>query len=142
MIVLDTNVLSELTRALPDPRVLAWLDSLSPSEVVTTAVTAAELLYGTARLPPGRRRDAFTAEVERLLAVELQNRVASFDLTAASQYADLVSKRERLGRPISVADAQIAAICRRLDVPLATRNTADFEDTGVQLIDPWRPADR
>lgn len=142
MIVLDTNVLSELTRALPDPRVLAWLDSLSPSEVVTTAVTAAELLYGTARLPPGRRRDALTAEVERLLAVELQNRVASFDLTAASQYADLVSKRERLGRPISVADAQIAAICRRLDVPLATRNTTDFEDTGVQLIDPWRPADR
>lgn len=140
MIVLDTNVLSELTRRNPDPEVLAWLDSLSGSEVLTTAITAAELLYGMAKLPSGRRKDTFVAAVQELLDVDLRGRVESFDRGAASHYATLVSQRERLGRPISVADAQIAAICRRLSVPLATRNTADFEHTGVALVNPWQPA--
>ncbi len=142
MIVLDTNVLSELIRQNPDPGVLAWLDSLPGSEVVTTAVTAAELLYGMARLPPGRRRDTLAAAVQGVLDEDLRGRVESFDLIAATSYAELVSHREQLGRPISVADAQIAAICRRLHAPLATRNTADFEHTGVKLVNPWRQADR
>ncbi len=142
MIVLDTNVLSELIRHSPDPGVLVWLDSFPGSEVVTTAVTAAELWYGTARLPPGRRRDTLAAAVRALLDEDLRDRVESFDLVAASHYANLVSHRERLGRPISVADAQIAAICRRLRAPLATRNVADFEHTGVQLVNPWRQAGR
>ncbi|MEJ7703056.1 MAG: type II toxin-antitoxin system VapC family toxin [Geodermatophilaceae bacterium] len=141
MIVLDTNVLSELTRQNPDPAVR--LGSLPVrNEVVTTAVTAAELLYGTARLPPGRRRDTLTAAIRGLLDEDLHDRVEPFELIAASHYADLVSARERVGRPISVADAQIAAICRRLHALLATRNTADFEHAGVQLVNPWQHENR
>lgn len=142
MIVLDTNVLSELIRRQPHPGVVSCLDSLSRSGVSTTAVTAAELLYGAARLPPGRRRDALTAEIQNMLSVEFLDRIEPFDLGAATHYAQLVSDRERLGHPISLADAQIAAICRRLRAPLVTRNTSDFEHTGVQPIDPWVQARR
>ncbi|MFI5004857.1 MAG: type II toxin-antitoxin system VapC family toxin [Solirubrobacterales bacterium] len=137
MILLDTNVLSELIRRDPDDGVLSWMDSLDAAAVATTAITAAELLYGVARLPPGRRKDQLSEAVLGLLAEDLSGRVESFDATAATHYAALVSDRERAGRPISVADAQIAAICRKLGATLATRNTEDFDATGVDLIDPW-----
>ncbi len=136
MIVLDTNVLSELTRPVPDAAVLAWLDAL-PAEVATTAVTAAELLYGVARLPAGRRKRELSEAVHGLINDEFQGRVAPFDVVTADHYAIVVATREEQGRPITVADAQIAAICRQHDATLATRNTADFEDTGVELVNPW-----
>ncbi len=137
MIVLDTNVLSELTRRHPDQGVLGWLDSVPATEVVTTAVTAAELLYGVARLPVGHRRTALAAAVHGLLDEDLRGRVEPFDKIAAAHYAVVVADRERVGRPISVADAQIASVCRKLQAPLATRNIKDFEEVGLQLIDPW-----
>lgn len=138
MIVLDTNVLSELTRRQPDKNVLDWLDSLATAETMTTAVTAAELLYGVARLPAGHRKAGLTAAVQSLLDEDFRGRVEAFDTIAAAHYAIVVSDRERIGRPISVADAQIASICRKLQAALATRNTTDFDDTGIELIDPWR----
>ncbi len=137
MIVLDTNVLSELTRQHPDHGVLGWLDSVSATEVVTTAVTAAELLYGVARLPAGHRRTALTAAVYGLLDEDFRGRVEPFDKIAATHYAIVVADRDRAGRPISVADAQIASVCRKLQAALATRNTRDFEQTGLELVDPW-----
>ena len=139
MIVLDTNVISELTRQVPEPRVLSWLDSLSAGEVGTTAVTAAELLYGVARMPAGRRKTELAAAVRGLLGDEFRDRVLPFDEHCASRYADIVCGRETLGRPIGVADAQIAAICRTAEATLATRNTDDFSGTGIGLIDPWKP---
>ena len=138
MIILDTNVISELARQLPDTGVLAWLDSLEISEVATTAVTAAELRYGVARLPDGHRKRELTVVIRGILAEDFYGRVLPFDERASIRYADVVTGRERIGRPIGVADAQIAAICRDSDATLATRNTADFEETGIELVDPWK----
>ena len=129
MIVVDTNVISELTRQAPAPEVVSWLDSLAADEVATTAITAAELLYGVEQLPAGRRETEL-----------FQGRVLSFDEPAASRYAEIVARRERLGRSIGIADAHIAAVCRAIGAILATRNTGDFEDTGIDLINPWKPA--
>ncbi len=138
MIILDTNVISELARQIPDTGVLAWLDSLEISEVATTAVTAAELRYGVARLPDGHRKRELTAVIRGILAEDFYGRVLPFDERASIRYADVVTGRERIGRPIGVADAQIAAICRDPGATLATRNTADFEETGIELVDPWK----
>ncbi len=139
MIILDTNIISELTRQAPEPRVVSWLDSLPAEEVGTTAVTAAELLYGVARMPAGRRKRELAAAVRGLLGDELRDRILPFDEHCASRYADIVCGRETLGRPIGVADAQIAAICRTAEATLATRNTDDFSGTGIELINPWKP---
>lgn len=139
MIILDTNVISELTRAVPEPGVISWLDSLPAEETSITAITAAELRYGVCRLPDGRRRNELSEAVHALISADFRGRVEPFDVLAADQYAVVVAERERTGRPISTADAQIAAICRTLDATLATRNTSDFAHTGVNLIDPWKP---
>ena len=138
MIVLDTNVISELARQVPDPGVLSWLDSLEVSGLVTTAITAAELRYGVARLPDGHRKRELAAVIQGILTEDFHGRVLPFDERASVRYADIVAGRERAGRPIGIADAQIAAICRDLSATLATRNPADFEETGIELIDPWK----
>ena len=138
MIILDTSVISELARHAPDPGVLSWLDSLEVPDVVTTAITAAELRYGVARLPDGHRKRELAVAIRGILAEDFHGRVLPFDERASARYADIVTGRERIGRPIGLADAQIAAICRDLDATLATRNTADFEEAGVELIDPWK----
>jgi len=139
VIILDTNVISELTRRVPEPGVVSWLDSLSADEVGTTAVTAAELLYRVARMPAGHRKTELTAAVRGLLGEDFRGRVLPFGEPCASRYADIVCGRETLGRPIGVADAQIAAICRTAEATLATRNTDDFSGTGIELINPWKP---
>jgi toxin FitB len=140
LIVVDTNVISELTRETPAPEVLSWLDSLAADEVATTAITAAELLYGVARLPDGRRKAELTKAVAGLLGEDFQGRVLAFDAPAARQCAEIVARRERVGRPIGMADAQIAAICHATGAALATRNTGDFEDSGIDLVNPWKLA--
>jgi toxin FitB len=137
VIILDTNVLSELTRQVPDEQVLAWLDDQPADEAATTAVTVAEILYGVARLPEGRRKAGLAKAVRGMLDDDLRGRVEPFDATAAAHYAAIVSGRDKGGRPISIADAQIASICRKLRATLATRNARDFEGTGIEVIDPW-----
>jgi predicted nucleic acid-binding protein len=139
VIILDTNVISELARIDPEPNVVTWLDSLPAAEVATTAITAAELLYGVACLPDGRRRAALVETIDALINEDFRDRVEPFDGLAAEQYATVVVGREKKGRPISTADAQIAAICRVYRATLATRNTGDFTDTGIDLINPWDP---
>ena len=138
MIILDTNIISELARLVPDPAMLAWLDSLEISEVATTAITAAELRYGVARLPEGHRKRELTVMIRGILTEDFYGRVLPFDERASVRYADIVTGRMRIGRPIGVANAQIAAICRDSGATLATRNTPDFEETGIKLIDPWK----
>ena len=137
MIILDTNVISELARIDPEPNVVTWLDSLPATEIATTAITAAELMYGVARMPDGRRRAALAEIIDALLNEDFRDRVQPFDSQAANQYATVVVSREKLGRPVSMADAQIAAICRVHGATLATRNTGDFTDTGISLLNPW-----
>ena len=137
MIVLDTNVVSELIRQTPEPGVVGWVDTVPSGDVFVTAVTAAELMYGVARLPEGRRKQEISAKVGGMLAEDFKDQALPFDEVAALHYADIVASRERAGRPITMADAQIAAICRRWSANLATRNVADFVDTGVQVVNPW-----
>jgi toxin FitB len=137
VIVLDTNIVSELMRQAPEPDVVRWIDSFSAAEIFLTAVTAAELMYGVARLPNGRRRRELHAKVEGLLAEDFRDKILPFDARSAINYADIVAARERTGRQISMADGQIAAICRNWKAGLATRNVSDFTDTGIRTINPW-----
>ena len=106
------------------------------AELHVTALTVAEIRYGIARMPDGKRKQDVMAAANKLLTAFAQ-RVVPFDLTAAARYGDLVASRESRGRPISVFDAQIAAVCQARSATLATRNVKDFEDTGIPVIDPW-----
>ncbi len=141
MIVLDTNVLSELMRRQPDAGVLRWVDRIPTGEMFITAITAAELHYGVARLPEGRRRSALAARVSEMLDDDFRDRMLPFGRAAAEYYAEVTAGRDRAGRPIGMADAQIAAICRVHGGRLATRNTKDFVGAGLVVIDPWVAAE-
>lgn len=137
MIVLDTNVVSEVLKAQPDAHVVAWLESLA-DDVAITAVTLAELLAGLRRLPEGRRKKDLTSLVEAaVLPYRDAGAIIAFDAVAASRYADILAAREAASLPIATGDAQIAAICRSRDAVCATRNTKDFIHAGVALINPW-----
>ena len=142
MIVLDTNVVSELMRKAPEPSLVSWVDGFSASDVLVTAITAAELMYGVARLPEGRRKRDLHIKVDGLLTEDFEDQILPFDAPAATHYAEIVASRERAGRPISMADAQIAAICRHWRATLATRNVDDFVDTGIDAQNPWDAATR
>ena len=137
MILLDTNVLSELMKANPTDQVLAWVDAQPASELFISTITVAEILYGVSRMPDGKRRDRLRKAAEEMFEGEFSDRLLSFDYSAAAYYAALVSHRERIGRPISTEDAQIAAICLAHDAALATRNVRDFEECTLDVINPW-----
>jgi predicted nucleic acid-binding protein len=137
MIILDTNVVSELMRPSPAPVVLAWLRQQTDTELFTTAITAAEVRYGIARLPDGHRKNDLVRAANEVFAA-FPDQVMPFDDTAASAYADLVAQRERLGNPIDGFDGQIAAICHSHGARLATRNSKDFHHTGITTTDPWQ----
>ncbi len=144
MIILDTNVISELARRAPDQQVLAWVDD--QDEVAVTATTlaellygAAELLYGAAGLPDAARRSQLAEGVRAIIDDELGRRVIDFDRTAAAHHADIVAARSRQGRPMGIADGQIAATCRARSATLATRDVREFEDVGTLVVDPWGP---
>ena len=136
MIVLDTNVVSEVGSVRPNPRIVEWVD-FRAAAVTITALTIAELRYGIARLPAGRRRDRLERSMGELLG-RYSHRVEPFDASAAEHYGSILAEREGVGRPIGIIDAQIAAICRSLGATLATRNTKDFADTGIEVVDPWQ----
>lgn len=138
MIILDTNVISEVLKPRPDARVASWLETLG-GEVSITAITSAELLAGLRRLPVGARRTSLTAAIESTLSDYSEaGAVLAFDHEAARLYADILVARQRAGMPISTADAQIAAICRVHAATCATRNTKDFAHTGIELANPWQ----
>ena len=137
MIILDTNIISELMRREPAGVVVDWVDRQPAVELFLTAITLAELLYGIARLADGHRKSTLAEQLEVMVSDDFEHRVAAFDEPAAPHYADIAVRRERAGRPISVADAQIAAICRSHDAVLATRNIDDFTETGIHLVNPW-----
>ncbi len=137
MIVLDTNVVSELMRKTPDQNVLDWVDQHPVDNVFITAVTAAELWYGVERLPDGHRRTVLTAKVAELLTEDFGDQILPFGGDEVEHYARITAARDRSGKPIGMADAQIAAICRRYHADLATRNLKDFVVTGVHACNPW-----
>jgi predicted nucleic acid-binding protein len=136
VIILDTNVVSELARPTPSQAVIEWIDGYHSSELMITAPTAAEVRAGVALLPDGQRKRNVGLRMESLLTETFAGYVLTFDIDSSAHYAEIVAARRRGGRPISTVDAQIAAICRQHDAALATRNTADFIDTGIQLVNP------
>jgi predicted nucleic acid-binding protein len=137
VIVLDTNVVSELMRAGPSPVVEGWVRGRSASELRTTSVTLAEVGYGIARLPDGHRKALLKAAAVAVFGA-FPEQVLAFDAAAAREYGEVIDRRDRVGAPIDGFDAQIACICRAHDAALATRNLKDFADTGIALIDPWQ----
>lgn len=137
MIVLDTNVLSELLRPSPAPEVLAWFARQSRAALFTTVLSRAEMQYGVRLLPAGGRRDGLMRAISEIFGVDFAGRVLPFDSEAADTYAELAAERKLAGRPISQMDAMIAAIARARGATVATRNVKDFRDCGVALDDPW-----
>ena len=140
MIVLDTNVISELMRRQPDARVLAWIGEQPIAGVFTTTLTQAEIFYGLGLLPAGPRRDDIVAAARPIFDVDLAGRVLPFDSDAALAYPDIAAKRRLRGQPISQIDAQIAAIVRSRGARLATRNVPDFADCEITVVNPWDQA--
>lgn len=140
MIIVDTNVFSELLRPTPEPRVEAWLAAQDGFDIYLTAISEAELRYGVAIMYNGKRCDGLADAVDRILCDDMAGRVLAFDSVAAEAYATIAASRRAAGRPIAQADCQIAAIARARGAAVATRNTGDFEGCGVDLINPWGEA--
>ena len=138
--LLDTNVVSELIRKSPEPFVEAWAASHTLEELFFSAVGEAELRYGAAILPEGRRRETLVKDIVRMLHDAFDNRILPFDSDAARVYADIAAMRRSAGRPVAPADCQIAAIARLRDMAVATRNVRDFEDMDIKVVDPWASA--
>ena len=138
MIVLDTNIVSELMHVEPDPAVVSWLDAQQAPTLYITAVTAAELLFGVERMPSGKRRARIASAIADMLEDDFADRVLPFDVSSSLEYGRVVAHREKLGQPIGMADAMIAATALSAGASLfATRNTKDFTDTGLPLVNPW-----
>ena len=136
MILLDTNVLSELTKPQPDPRVVGWLRRSAPALALPT-IAVAEMAFGIEKLAEGRRREELLEALRRLV-VEFADRLFDFNVKAAWTYGRILAITRRAGRPMTVPDALIAAIAEANGCALATRNIEDFASTGLDLIDPWR----
>jgi predicted nucleic acid-binding protein len=137
MIILDTNVVSELMKVAPEPAVMVWIDAQPMSSVFLSSVSQGEILYGVGLVPPGKRRDGLLHAARTAFETYFRGRILPYDSDAAEAYAAIAAKRPQAGRPISQFDAQIAAIAHSRGAELATRNTADFEDCGIGLINPW-----
>ncbi|MXW16620.1 MAG: type II toxin-antitoxin system VapC family toxin [Gemmatimonadetes bacterium] len=137
MLVIDTNIASELMRPQPTAAVAAWIAERDAQDMYLTAVSEAELLYGVAIMPHGKRRSALEAAMTRWLDRGFRERILPFDSAAARVDAEIAAGRRRAGRPIGEADCQIAAISRLRGAVLVTRNVRDFEGTGLNVIDPW-----
>lgn len=138
VVVVDTNVISELIRSKPEPAVIDWFDRLSGEEVRMAATTVGELYFGAARLPEGSRKVLLTNRIDIVVHEVFRGKVLAYDAAAAEIGGGLMAGLERRGRTIGLADVEIAAICAASEAALATRNTKHFEGLGIDLIDPWR----
>jgi hypothetical protein len=137
MLILDTNALSELLRPVPNAGVIAWLESQPRSQLFTTTITQAEILYGVALLPKSVRRENLTRATRAIFEEDFEGKVLPFDSPAADLYANIAAMRKSSGRPISQFDAMIAGITLAHQARLVTRNGRDFAECNIELIDPW-----
>jgi predicted nucleic acid-binding protein len=137
MIVLDTNVISELWKVVPDPNVRAWIDAQMVETFYLSAITVAELRYGLAAMPKGKRRTIYQERLEREILPVFSGRVLPFDLDASQAYAELMARARAAGKAIGKADGYIAATAAARDLKVATRDTRPFETAGLTVINPW-----
>ena len=135
--LLDTNVVSELMRESPEPAVARWISNHPVEDLFLSAVSEAELRYGAAILPLGRRRETLFFKIEAMLSDAFEDRVLAFDSDAARAYGHIAAARRSAGHPVASADCQIAAIAAARRMRLATRNVRDFRDMGIDIVDPW-----
>jgi predicted nucleic acid-binding protein len=137
MIVLDTNVISELWKAEPDPNVLAWIDAQMVETLYLSTITIAELRFGLATMPEGKRRTIYQDRLEREVLPAFSGRVLPFDLDASQAYAKLMAQAKEAGKAIGKADGYIAATAAARGLTVATRDTSPFEAAGLNVINPW-----
>ena len=137
MIVLDTNVLSELMKSQPDKSVVSWIGEYQATSLFITTLTQAEILYGLEILTAGKRRTALKKAAKDMFEIDFAERILPFDTNAAQLFAIVAAERRKIGRPVSQIDAQIAAITRSHRATLATRNIDDFEECGIEIINPF-----
>ena len=137
MILVDTNVVSEPMRPAPDPRVIEWLGAQALETLYLNTIIVAELRFGVWSLPRGRRRERLLNDIERQVLPMFAGRVLVFDMAASQAYAQLMAKARMSGLAISVTDGYIAATAVANGMKVATRDTAPFEASGLEVVDPW-----
>ena len=137
MIVLDTNVISEPLKSIPEPKVMAWLDDQADETLFITAISRAELRFGVLKLPEGKRKSALAAQIERVLDL-FKERTLEFDIAASDKLAEIAALCEQAGKPAVAPDVYIAACAAARGFAVATRNVRHFEPTGVPIINPWK----
>lgn len=137
MIVLDTNVVSEVVKPSPSPNVIGWLNGQETSDLYVTTITLGEISYGVEVLPDGKRRTSLSRALHQFVDRAFADRVLVFDRESAHEYGQVMAGRRKLGRPLSAPDGQIAAVARRHQFLLATRNLDDFEECGLGLVNPF-----
>jgi predicted nucleic acid-binding protein len=137
MILLDTNVVSEVMKARPAEAVVTWLNGQDSSKLYVSAITIGEIAYGLRILPDGKRRSGLRARFEQFITLAFDRRVLAYDESAARIYGELMGNRKELGLPMSVPDGQIAAVARHNHLAVATRNVADFENCGIDIVNPF-----
>ena len=138
MLVLDTNLVSELMRPGPDPRVLGWIATQPLHEMAIATITLMEVRFGIATLPHGQRRTELDRRFRQFLAQGFSDRVLPFDSAAADACADIRAARKSMGRPIAIEDGMIAAVAKTHGATVATRDTSGFEGCGIPLLNPWQ----
>jgi predicted nucleic acid-binding protein len=137
MLMLDTNMLSEIMRSEPEQKVVDWIVRQPSDELFTAAVCQAEILSGLAVMPSGRRRAELEEAARSMFADDFDGRVLPFDAEAASAYAEVFAARRKAGRPSGTIDLMLAGIARARGAGVVTRNVADFEGVGVPIVNPW-----
>lgn len=137
MILLDTNIISEMMKPIPNAKVVAWLNAQKSTYLFVSTITIAEISYGLNALPKGKRRQQLEDAFNKVISIGFKHRVLSFDISATYLYGKIMANRKAIGRPLSVPDGQIAAIADAQDFTLATRNHRDFVDCGLPLVNPF-----
>lgn len=135
--ILDTNVISEVMKPVPSKRVVTWITSQPATALFTTTITLAEVLYFLELVPAGKRRNILRESIETMFDKTMAGRVLSFDQHAARAFAQILAVRRAMGKPIGELNGQIAAIAQTRGAVIATRNTRDFRDCGVEVTDPF-----
>ena len=137
MILIDTNVISELWKAEPNPDVLAWIDAQTVETLYLSAITVAELRFGLAAMPQGKRRTIYQERLEKEVLPTFTGRVLPFGLDASQAYADLMARAKAGGKAIGKADGYIAATAIACGLMVATRDISPFEAAGLKIVNPW-----
>lgn len=137
MILVDTNVISEMMKPTPLAKVVSWIDQQQAAHLFITTISIAEIAYGIRVLPEGSRRNALEEAFNKALSEAFKHRILPFEESAAHLYGKIMSRRKEMGRPLSILDGQIAAIARAHNLTIATRNIRDFVECELELINPF-----